>query len=90
MRESLQRCQKLAGTKRNALAGEIIEATECLKAWGEHPPGHGRARAGTGRRHPRTGAGWPPGADFKVLGGDIEWIYPNRHLRANSRLCWHF
>jgi len=59
MRESLQRCQKLAGTKRNALAGEIIEATECLKAWGEPPLGQGRARAGTGRRHPRTGAGWP-------------------------------
>src|SRR5271170_4823052 len=45
----LQRCQKLAGTKRNTLAGEIIEATECLKAWGEPPPGHGRARAAQDR-----------------------------------------
>jgi len=89
MRESLQRCQKLTDTKRNALVGEIIEATECLKAWGEPPQDTGElapAQGGVTLRPEQGG----PGADFKVLGGYIEWIYPNRHLRANSRLCWHF
>jgi hypothetical protein len=33
MRENLQQCQKLLTLKRNVLADNIIEATECLKAW---------------------------------------------------------
>ena len=33
MRESLQQCQKLLTPERNALADDVIEATECLEAW---------------------------------------------------------